>query len=322
MPTDLAGLTAAVQATRRSLDREAGRAQQVALAWQRAEEDIERLTERVELYAKTAALLTRIGEEAQESARAMFDDLATRALQDIFGDEFSFRLVPGEAGGQVTLEPVIRSVYDGEVIETPVLDARGGGMAVVVGFVLQLVMVLLTPGARKILFLDETFAFVSESYTDRLAEFIAKVARGRGVQIVMITHDRTYAQYADVKVRLVLGPGGVTQVFEGESELCRFPLTARSQSSIVRSLRTLSGLPASLRMVRSHVSRRCSARCTARTARGSVRRRASGTTGWCARQSCTCWSRTWSSSLTTSRRRLTPGFRSIASGETSGRPQS
>ena len=219
MPTDLASLATAVQVTRRDLDRQAGRAQQVAKSWQAAEQDIARLTERTELYAKTAALLTAIGEEAQESARAMFDDLATRALQDIFGDEFSFRLVPGETGGQVSLEPVIRSEYDGEVIETPVLEARGGGMAVVVGFVLQLVMVLLTPGARKILFLDETFTFVSESYTDRVAEFIAKIARSRDIQIVMITHDRTFAQYADVRVRLVLGPGGVTQVFEGESEL-------------------------------------------------------------------------------------------------------
>lgn len=214
----LAALATAVQATRRDLDRQAGRAQQVAKLGHAAEADIARLEERAELYAKTAALLTTIGEEAQESARAMFDDLATRALQDIFGDEFSFRLVPGESGGQVSLEPVIRSEYDGEVIETPVLEARGGGMAVVVGFVLQLVMVLLTPGARKILFLDETFTFVSESYTDRVAEFIAKIARSKGVQIVMITHDRTFAQYADVRVRLVLGPGGVTQVYEGESE--------------------------------------------------------------------------------------------------------
>jgi DNA repair exonuclease SbcCD ATPase subunit len=216
--TDLAVLAREVQVRRRDLDRQAGRAQQVAKSWQSAEEDIARLTARVEQCAAAAALLTRIGEEAQESARAMFDDLATRALRDIFGDEYSFRLVPGEAGGQVTLEPVIRSEHGGEVIETPVLEARGGGMAVVVGFVLQLVMVLLTPGARKILFLDETFGMVSESYTDRVAEFIARVARGKGVQVVLITHDRTFAQYADVRVRLVLGADGVTQVYEGESE--------------------------------------------------------------------------------------------------------
>lgn len=219
--TDLISLATAVRATRRGLDRQAGRAQQVAKDGHAAEADIARLEERTELYARTAALLTSIGEEAQENARSMFEDLATRALQVIFGEEFSFCLLAGESGGQVTLEPVIRSSYDGEVVETPVLDARGGGMAVVVGFVLQLVMVMLTPSAAKILFLDETFAFVSESFTDRVAEFVAEVAQRTGVQVVMITHDRAYAQYADVKVRLALGPGGVTQVYEGESELCR-----------------------------------------------------------------------------------------------------
>lgn len=216
--TDLAALATAVRATRRDLDRQAGRAQQVVKAGKRAEADITRAEEQSALYAQVAALLTRIGEEAQESARAMFEDLTTRALRDIFEEELSFRLVPGEVGGQVTLEPVIRSGHGGEVLETPVLDARGGGMVQVVAFVLRLVMVRLTPGARKALFLDETFRFVSESYTDRLGEFVRQVADELGVQVVMITHDRAYSAYADARVRFALGPDGVTRVFEGESE--------------------------------------------------------------------------------------------------------
>jgi DNA repair exonuclease SbcCD ATPase subunit len=218
MTTDVAALAAGVQARRRDLDRQAGRAQQVAKAGKQAEADIARLEERAGLYAKVAALLTTIGEERQESARKMFEDLATLALRDIFGEELSFRLLPGESGGQVTLEPVIRSVHDGEVLETAVLDARGGGMVQVVAFVLRLVMVLLTPGVAKVLFLDETFRFVSESFTDRLGEFLRKVTDRQGMQITMITHDPAFAQYADVRVRLALGPGGVTQVYEGESE--------------------------------------------------------------------------------------------------------
>jgi DNA repair exonuclease SbcCD ATPase subunit len=173
----------------------------------------------VDLYAKTGALLTTLGEERQESARALFEDLATRALRAIFDDGLSFRLLPGESGGQATLEPVIRSEHEGgAVIETPVMDARGGGMAVVVGFILRLVMVKLTPGAQQILFLDETFAMVSEAYRAQLAGFLREVADKAGVQLVMITHDPVYAQYADVTVRLALGPDGVTRVFADEVE--------------------------------------------------------------------------------------------------------
>jgi DNA repair exonuclease SbcCD ATPase subunit len=216
--TDLTALASAVQATRRDLDRQSGRAQQVVKAGRQAEADIARLEERTELYAKVAALLTSIGEEAQETARTMFEELATQALQSIFGEALSFRLETGETGGQVTLEPAIRSEHDGEVLETPVLGARGGGMAVVVGFVLQLVMVILTPGVRKILFLDETFAHVSRVYRYPLARFLREVADRMSVQIVMITHDDVYAEYADALVHLALGPDGATRVSEGESE--------------------------------------------------------------------------------------------------------
>lgn len=203
---------------RRALDQQAGRALQVVADGRAAEAEAARHAAQADLCARVAALLSRIGEQAQESARAMFENLATQALQVIFDDSLSFHLVPGESGGQVTLEPVLRSAYDGAELDTAVIDARGYGMAAVVGFVLRLVMVKLTPGVRDILFLDESFRFVSESYVDRLGEFLREVADRLGVQVVMITHDRAFSQYADVRVRLALGPGGVTQVFEGESE--------------------------------------------------------------------------------------------------------
>jgi len=252
---DVAALAAEVRRTRQHLDREAGRAVQVAEAGMQAEAEVERLTARVDLYARTAALLTTVGERAQEDARAKFEDLATRALRVIFAENLSFHLVAGESGGQVTLEPVIRSEHPGGVvIDTPVMDARGGGMAAVAGFALQLVMVLLDGKARKIIFLDESFGFVSEAYVDRVAEFLREVTRS-AVQIVMITHNRVFAQYADVRVRLALGPDGLTQVFEGETELCRFRLRGRSPGLTGRWPRTSSVSPSS-----RLTARRCACR--------------------------------------------------------------
>jgi hypothetical protein len=216
--TDVAALAERVRLARQRIDRQVGQAQQVARAGKAAEAEIAGLESEVELHAKVAALLTTIGEEAQESARARFEALATRALQVIFGAELSFGLVPGESGGQPTLEPVIRSDYAGTITETPVLDARGGGMAAVAGFVMRLVMLLHVRTARRILFLDESFGFVGNSFTVRVAEFLREVANEADVQIVLVTHDEVYAQYADVLVHLVLGPDGVTYVQEGEVE--------------------------------------------------------------------------------------------------------
>lgn len=217
MATDAGALEREVRARRQALDRLAGRAQQVATAGKAVEAEIDRLTHRADVHAKAAALLTTIGEEAQESARGQFETLATLALRRVFGDELSFGLLAGETGGQATLEPVIRSTYDGVVTETPVMDARGGGMAAVTGFVMRLVMVLLTPSTREILFLDETFGMVSQSYVPAVAAFLREVTDRTRMQVVMITHDPAYAEFADVKYRLAL-EGGVTRVFEGEAE--------------------------------------------------------------------------------------------------------
>jgi DNA repair exonuclease SbcCD ATPase subunit len=216
MAEDLAAL---VRAAREQADRDSGRAQQVAVAGQAAEAEVARLTEQVALHARVAALFSTVGEQAQNSAREQFEALATHALRVIFGDGLSFRLVAGETGGQATLEATIRTERAGVVTETSVVDAQGGGVAAVTGFVMRLVMVMLTPTARKVLFLDETFAFLSESYTAALAEFLYQVTRRAGVQIVLVTHDPVYAQYADVKVRFVPGADGMTVVREGESEL-------------------------------------------------------------------------------------------------------
>jgi len=118
--------------------------------------------------------------------------------------------------GQATVEFVIRSTYedghDVDSVETPVMDARGGGMAAVTGFLLRLVVLLLTPGARRILFLDESFAMVSEEYREALGQFLREVCDKAGAQIVMITHDEVYSAFADTHYSLSLASDGTTEV--------------------------------------------------------------------------------------------------------------
>jgi ABC-type molybdenum transport system ATPase subunit/photorepair protein PhrA len=89
------------------------------------------------------------------------------------------------------------------------MDARGGGMAAVTGFMIRLVVLLLTPRARRILFLDETFRFVSSEYEGRLAEFLAEVAERAGVQLVLVTHSDAFNDAADAHYHIELGSDGM-----------------------------------------------------------------------------------------------------------------
>jgi DNA repair exonuclease SbcCD ATPase subunit len=211
-----------VRAARSRTDMDIGRAREVGRAGQLAESAVARLQEEIERHERTAKLFTTIGETRQELARQQIEGLVTRGLQTIFDEDLSFHLVPSVRGNNAQVDFMIRSVHDvppdperqtyGPVqVDTPVLEARGGGMAVVVAFMLRLVVLLLTPGTRKVLFLDESFAHVSRGYEPRVAEFLRMVSENAGVQIVLITHSDAFSDLADALYRLEL-EGGVTVV--------------------------------------------------------------------------------------------------------------
>jgi hypothetical protein len=216
--TTLAKLASAARLSRSALDRQAGEAVMLARSGKHQAAEADRLRAQLELHDQVVALLTTIGESAQQAAQKQVEELVTRALQVVFGEELSFKLVPSVKRDQANLDFMLVSSYGTVTVETPVMEARGGGMAAVVGFVLRLVVLLLTPGARRFLALDETFAHVSESYVPRVAEFLREVADKAGVQLLLVTHSTGFSDAADQRYRLVLGPDGITQVFEGESE--------------------------------------------------------------------------------------------------------
>jgi ABC-type uncharacterized transport system YnjBCD ATPase subunit len=216
--TDVATLGRLASARRQQLDRLAGEAAQVARSGIEARDRAAVLQSALETHELVSRVLTQIGEERQESAQRQVEELVTRALQVVFGENLSFHVVQSVKANRAEVDFVLRSTYGEQVIDTPVMEARGGGMAAVVGFVLRLVVLLLTPGARRFLALDESFAHVSASYEPRVAEFLREVADKADVQILLVTHSTAYGDLADARYRLTLGSDGITKVEEGASE--------------------------------------------------------------------------------------------------------
>jgi hypothetical protein len=210
--TDLDILATQVRDARRRVDVRAGSAQQIAAHGKREQAEVARLASQAETLRKSVAVLTSLGEQRQAEAQRRLEELVTRGLQVIFGENLSFHVTERVVRNQAEVDFVIRSTYPDGVVETPVLEARGGGMAAVVGFMLRLVVLLLTPGARRVLFLDESFAHVSREYEPRVAEFLKEVAAKAGVQIVLVTHSDAYDDAADKRYRFALGPDGTTVV--------------------------------------------------------------------------------------------------------------
>jgi len=97
------------------------------------------------------------------------------------------------------VEFVVRTTLGNDVIETPVMDARGGGLAAVIGFLLRLVVGLMgrDPHDASLMVLDETFAHVSAEYLEPTGQFLREVVDRTGVQIILVTHQPEFAEYAD-----------------------------------------------------------------------------------------------------------------------------
>lgn len=189
--------------TRSDIDREIGAARVIAVTGQRLQHEVEDLRQRVELHTRAAAVLTSIGEERQHLAQQQIEGLVTKGLRTIFGDELSFHIVPAVRAKVPVIDFVIRSTLnDGTVVDTDIMDARGGGLAATVGALLRIVVLLLSPDRQDtVLLLDETFAHVSAEYQPRLAEFIRELVDQTPIQVIMVTHSDVFADAADTRYR-------------------------------------------------------------------------------------------------------------------------
>lgn len=207
---DIDELTVAIRRKRRELDeREGARKSLLALKDSHTAEVAGLSTAIVELD-KTATLLTSIGEDQQLKAQESIEKLVTEGLQTIFDDTLSFHILQKVSGKNATVEFKVRTALpDNRVVETDVLDARGGGLAAVIGFLLRVVVMLLEQDGQKekILILDETFAHVSEDYLAPLGEFLKELKNETGVQIILVTHQQEFTDHADKVYRFSIKDG-------------------------------------------------------------------------------------------------------------------
>lgn len=184
---------------RRYLDAANGEMRATLLRGKELQGEVEVLGTTIEELDRVTHFLNSMGEDRQFQTQQKIEELVTRGLQAIFDESLSFHIVQSVSGKSVTVNFVMRTTLDRDVIETPVLEARGGGVAATIGFLLRLVVMLLSKGTRteNILVLDETFAHVSAEYLPAVVDFLNEVKDKTGIQLLMVTHQQEFAEGAD-----------------------------------------------------------------------------------------------------------------------------
>ncbi len=212
----LEDLSVQVRRTRRELERRTGEARQIATTGTKLQTEVADLKSLVSNYERAVAVLSSIGETKQATAQHQIESLVTMGLQTIFGEQLTFHIVSTVTGKVPSIDFTVRSTLsDGRVIETDVVSSRGGGLVSIVGFLLRLVVLLLSrPKVSSVLFLDETFAMLSKDYVPAMADFLRQLSDRAGLRIVLVTHDEQYLDVADRKYEFSMGSDGWTKIKE------------------------------------------------------------------------------------------------------------
>lgn len=184
---------------RRELDSLQGEARALISRIRALRSEVDMLSADVGELEQVTHLLNTIAEDKQLKAQRDIEELVSRGLQTIFDDTLSFHIIQSVRGKSSVVEFVVRTTLADSVVDTPVMDARGGGLAAVIGFLLRVVVMLLRGGSRSqnFLLLDETFAMVSAEYLGILGEFLRSIVADTGVKIVMVTHQNEFIESAD-----------------------------------------------------------------------------------------------------------------------------
>lgn len=194
-------------AAEREFDQRVGAARALAAAGKEAQQKAEEQKQIVIACEEATAFFNSFADERQQKVQSRIETLVTHGVQTIFGEDLTFHVVSEQKANRSEVHFTLKSALgDGTVVETSILDARGGGVAAVVGFLLRLVITLLRQD-RPLLVVDEGFAQVSETYLPAVGQFVRELVDQTGVQVLLVTHSEVFTEYADSVYRVTQKSG-------------------------------------------------------------------------------------------------------------------
>jgi len=144
-------------------------------------------------------VMNDVGVVTQEQIKTVIEDLCTRALQAVFGLEYSF-IVEGII---IRNKPEMNFyVQIGDKKFSPKSDL-GGGVIDILSFALRiLIWTLKEPRTEPIMILDEPMKFVDKERLGDVGLMISEMSRMLDMQFIMVTHEDRLVDAADKAYRV------------------------------------------------------------------------------------------------------------------------
>lgn len=158
------------------------------------------------LMTETEALLLHISGELLGKSTGTIDKLVTAGLRLVFQDQnLELTTETDKQRGKTAIKLLLKE--NGEA--APIKDSYGGGVLALVGVLLRVTTIMVLD-LRRILILDESLAHVSEQYIPATSRFLKKICDELGFEILMVTHQREFAQNADRHYEAIRSEGETT----------------------------------------------------------------------------------------------------------------
>jgi len=172
------------------------------------EGELVELSSDIELLTKVEQTLLHISTKVLGQSTKNIDKLVTVGLRLVFEDQnLEFTTSTEQYRGKTAIK--FQLLENGR--SAPMMDAYGGGVLVIVGVLLR-TFTTMSLGMRRILFLDETLAHLSEQYIDNASRLLKKLCDELDFTIIMVTHQPEFAAHATLSYK-AFARGGET-VFE------------------------------------------------------------------------------------------------------------
>lgn len=157
---------------------------------------IKSMEEEFRLLNDSMGILSHLVESIISSNTQFIEELVSDGLTFIFGDKFKFEINHNVKNSKnVWYYTIQKGDIKGDI------NSFGGGVMAVTSFLLR-VAINIIKKKPKFMFLDESLNHVSNSYQDKLSEFIKLLCDKFDMTIILITHQEKIISRCDKIINL------------------------------------------------------------------------------------------------------------------------
>ena len=155
---------------------------------------LEYLKKEVDKHIKLRYIIILIVDEIQQEFKNSVESMVTLAVQSVFDESYTFKLIFEEKNNQLECRPVI---MNNDFEYTPD-DDMGGSVVNIISFALRCVLwAYEEPKSRPIFIMDEPFTWVGEQLIEKAGQLIHNISHELGLQMIISTHIDEIREFGD-----------------------------------------------------------------------------------------------------------------------------